>query len=364
MPDDTDQFNAPAPEPPAPPPNGMVGSMPPPPPPPMMPVMFPNMTPKKGVISRIKDAVILVVFFGSLLLNFFLLIALGAQQIQPGLREVLITDGAENQRIAVINVQEMITDELADKLSHQFKSVIENDKYKALVLYVNTPGGAVTPSDVIANYVEKVKQVDKPVVVFMGSVAASGGYYISAGADYIMAGPTTITGSIGVIAQLPNIHGTLERIGAQVVVMPSTPATKKSIGSPFLPWDPANRGYIQKLIDSAHDRFVQVAYEGRQAHIPKLSQMRKLANGAALTSAQAKEAKLIDEDDAYFDQAIAKAAELAKLDDPKVVRLTQPAGLRELLASQSQVKGALINIDASVLDELTSPRLMYLWQGQ
>ena len=369
MPDNQDQFSPPPPQQPSPSPPDLGAPMPPPPPPPpiAMPVMLPSPAPKKTLVSRIKDALVLIVFFGSLMLNLILLLSLTALRAQVGdarVQETLLLDGAQNQQIAVIDVKGIITDELAEQLWPQFKRVRDNKDYKALLLYVNSPGGGVGASDTIAHYVRQVKSENKPVVVFMGSVAASGGYYVSAGADYIMAGPTTITGSIGVLAQLPNIHGTLQKIGAHVVVIPSTPATRKSAGSPFLPWDPANRDYFQKLIDSAHQRFVDVVYQGRQEQFPDISVLEKLADGAALTAAQAKAAKLIDQDDAYFEDAIDKAAELAKLDKPRVLRLSRPAGLRQLLTGADQAKNPLLNIDASLLDDLTTPRLLYLWQGQ
>ena len=367
MSDNQDQFSPPPP--PSEPP-GFSAAMPaPPPPPPMaMPVMLPA-PPKRGLASRIKDAIVLMIFFGSLVLNLILLAglaAIGSQQIEGHIRESVLREGASDQRIAVINIKGIINDELAAELWPQFNKVIKSADYKAVVLNVNSPGGGVGASDTIAHYVAQVKESGKNVVAFMGSVAASGGYYVSARADYIMAGPTTITGSIGVIATLPNFHGTLAKIGAEMIVIPSTPATRKSAGSPFIPWDPANRKYFQKLIDSAHDRFVDVVFEGRQTHFPNkgISAVKKLADGAALTSVQAKDAKLIDQDDAYFQQAVDKAADLAQLSDPHVVRLGRPPNLREMLSSAQQSKTSLINLDASLVDEVTTPRLLYLWQGQ
>ena len=338
---------------------------PPPPPPPGFPVMLPMGQPKKTFISRVKDALVLIIFFGSLLLNLMLLfITVAAGQVDTGLREKTLIDGADSQRIAVIDVNEVITDELAEQLRPQFESVIKGKNYKALLLYVNSPGGGAVASDTIAHYVEGVKQTEKPVVAFMGGVAASGGYYVSARADYIMAGPGTITGSIGVLAQLPNFHGTLQKIGAHVVVIPSTPATKKTIGSPFVPWDPANRQYIQKLVDPFHERFVEVIYQGRKKHFTSIEAVEKLADGAALTATKAKESKLIDQDGAYFEQAVDKAAQLAGLDKPKVVRIFRTPSFREMLSSRAAASSPVVNVDSSLLDKFTTPRVMYLWQGQ
>jgi protease-4 len=328
-------------------------------------MMLPMAAPKKGLISRIKDALVLIIFLGSLLLNLVLLVSLtAAAQVDTGVQESVMIKGDDGQRIAVIDVKGFIHDGLAEQLKPQFERVRENDNYKALLLYVDSLGGGVTASDNIAHEVKRIKDAGKPVVAYMGGYATSGGYYISAPSDYIMAGATTITGSIGVISEFPNIHGTLEKIDAKVLVIPSTPATKKAMLSPFLPWDPANRSHIQKIIDSAHQRFVDVVYEGRQQHFSAIGQVEKLADGAALTAAQAQAAKLIDEHSVYFEQAVDKAANLAQLAKPKVVRLSAMTGWRELLASRDQSSKALINLDSSLLDRITTPRLMYLWQGQ
>ena len=273
MPDDFDQSIPPSPPGQTP----FPGRIPPPPPPPGgFPVMLPMGSPKKTFVSRVKDALVLIIFLGSLLLNLVLMLSVAATaQLDSGVRETVLIHGSDTQRIAVIDVRGIIDDELAEQLRPQFKRVKDSDNYKALVLRVDSPGGGVAASDTIAHYVRGIREAKKKVVVYMAGVAASGGYYVSAPSDYIMAGPTTITGSIGVIAQLPNVHGTLEKIGAQIKVIPSTPATKKALGSPFLPWDPSNRSYFQKLIDSAHLRFVDVVYEGRQKHFADISEVKK-----------------------------------------------------------------------------------------
>ena len=107
-----------------------------------------------------------------------------------------------------------------------------------------------------------------------------------------------------------------------------------------------------------------MVHKGRQEHFPDISVLQKLADGAALTAAQAKAAKLIDQDGTYFGQAVDKAAQLAGLSNPKVVRLSRTPSFREILTGAAQAKNALVNIDASFLNDLTSPRLLYLWQGQ
>ena len=362
----SDDFNA------APPPpghSGTVGQMPPPPPPMGFPVMMPAPRQKRSFASRLADALLIIIFAGSLVMNVLLFLAvIGLSMMVVGSRLEIQTrtliDGNADQQIAVIDVKGLISDETVQRLAPQFDLVLENDTYKALLLRVSSPGGGVGSSDTIAHMVRRIKEKGKPVVVLMGGVAASGGYYISAPADYIMAGPTTITGSIGVLAQVPNVSGSLEKIGAKVVVIPSTPATRKTIGSPFLPWDPANRDYIQKFLDAAHERFVQVIYDGRTSHFPDKAVLRALADGAALTAAEAKAAHLIDDDEAYFQDAVDKTTKLAGLTKPRVVRLSKMITLRDVFGGSVESRQSKLEIDASLVDELTTPRLVYLWQGQ
>lgn len=318
------------------------------------------------------DALLIIIFAGSLIMNVVLLVtvvalgaaAIGAPDAKLEVQARTLIDGSSSQQIAVIDVKGMIDGEAVDRLRPQFETVIEDSKYKALLLRVNSPGGGVGASDDIAHFVQQVKQTNKKVVVLMGDVAASGGYYISAPADYIMAGHTTITGSIGVLAQLPNVSGSLEKIGMQVMVIHSTPATKKTIGSPFMPWDPANKDYILKFLDSAHNRFVSVIYAGRGKHFAKREDVEALADGAALTAAEAKAANLIDQDNAYFEDAVAKTTSLAGLGKPKVVHLSKMFSLRDMFGAEAESHTPQIKLDASLVDELTAPRLMYLWQGQ
>ena len=374
-----DEFNtAPPPPPPPSPPDPGQGPppnrMPPPPAPPPMgfPVMMPPAPRKKGFASRLADALVVIIFAGSLVMNVVLLLAviglaaaaIGTPDGMPEVQAKTLIGGDSDEQIAVIDVKGAIDGEAVDRLRPQFEAVINDSDYKALLLRVDSPGGGVGASDTIAHFVQRVKNTNKPVVVLMGDVAASGGYYISAPADYIMAGHTTITGSIGVIAHLPNLSGSLEKIGMKVTVIPSTPATKKSIGSPFIPWDPANRDYILKFLDSAHNRFVSVIFTGRAKHFANREAVEALANGAALTAAEAKAANLIDQDKAHFEDAVAKAKSLARLTNPKVVKLSKIFKLRDVFGPEAKSSTPQVTIHPSTIDELAAPRLMYLWQGQ
>lgn len=197
---------------------------------------------------------------------------------------------------------------------------------KAVVLRVNSPGGAVTPSDEIHNQLLKLKAA-KPVVVSMGAMAASGGYYVSAPANHIVANPTSLTGSIGVIVMVPNVQGLLEKLGVSVEVFKSGGAKDATTG--LRPLTETDRAVLQGVVDETYERFVQVVAEGRS--LPA-ARVRELADGRVLTGRQAKEAGLVDEL-GDLPEAIARAGELGGIaGPPAVTHYRRPGGLLRQLA--------------------------------
>jgi protease-4 len=148
----------------------------------------------------------------------------------------------------------------------------------------------VVPSQEIYQEVRSIREKGKKVVVSMGSVAASGGYYIAAASDKIVANPGTLTGSIGVIMELANVEGLLQKIGVQSVVIKS--GRHKDIASPFRKMTPEERELIQKVLDDVHDQFIDAVAEGRSM---QPSEVRALADGRIFTGRQAKEKGLVDE---------------------------------------------------------------------
>jgi len=203
----------------------------------------------------------------------------------------------------------------SDVIVKQLRRAAKNDSVKAIVLRVDSPGGGITPSDEIRNQIVKIrKETNKPVIASMGSTAASGGYYISAPANHIMANETTITGSIGVITIIPNLQGLLEKVGVSAEVLTSGP--NKDLGSGLAPLSEDDRQILQAVINDAYDRFVQVVAEGRGIDPESV---RKFADGRIFTAKQAKELKLID---GYGDlpEAIELAADLGGINgEPRVI---------------------------------------------
>jgi protease-4 len=233
---------------------------------------------------------------------------------------------------------------------------------KAIVLRVESPGGAVAPCQEILKEIEKVKQT-KPVVVSMGSMAASGGYYISCEADKIVALSGTLTGSIGVISQIPNVEGLYEKLGIKMQTFKG--GKYKDMYSGMRELTPEEKEIMQQLTDEYYEQFVEVVAEGRGLSKEKV---RSLATGQLYTGAEAKELGLVDELGG-LDTAIDLAAERAGVTAPEV-EYYQPSkpSLRTLLGLADVIQMRLLGLrgeDIVLLQTLsrTYPAPQYLYRS-
>src|SRR6478672_10215075 len=191
----------------------------------------------------------------------------------------------------------------------------KDDKVKAVVLRINSPGGTVNASDILYHELKTFKANKKiPVIASMMDVAASGGYYLAMATDAILVHPSTVTGSIGVIMLTVNARGLLEKVGVEANAITSGP--RKDMGSPFRTMTTEEKAIFQSVIDSFYQRFLTVVQEGR----PQLSadQIKKLADGRIYSGEQAKEAGLVD-DIGYLDEAIERAKKNAGLTEARIV---------------------------------------------
>ena len=223
----------------------------------------------------------------------------------------------------------------SDRIVRWLRQAADDASVKAVVLRVDSPGGSVTASDEIYNQVIKVK-ARKPVVVSMGSLAASGGYYVSAAADKIVANQTSLTGSIGVITIVPNVQGLLEKLGIETYVFTSGPHKDESAG--LRPLTEADRAVFQGLVDEAFNRFVDVVSEGRGL---SAEAVRKEADGRIMTGRQALELRLVDQL-GDLPEAVRLAAELGGIEgDPRIVRYR---GGRGILSGGSDGLARLIGV--------------------
>ncbi len=240
----------------------------------------------------------------------------------------------------------------SETIIEQLDKFTEDGSVKAIVLRIESPGGGVSPSQEIYHRVKATAAI-KPVVVSMGSVAASGGYYVAVPAQRILANPGTITGSIGVIMQFTNIEELLGKVGLKSQAVKS--GEHKDIGSPVRSMSAADRAILQALIDDVHNQFVEAVAQARNM---KSSRVRQLADGRIFTGRQALEAGLVDELGSYQD-AIRVAAELAGIEGKP--RIVYPARERTrwveyfVQETMQQVKQTLRGNDAG---------LQFLWSGE
>lgn len=197
-------------------------------------------------------------------------------------------DRLGGSKVALITVEGVILD--SKEIIDQLEKYRTNPSVKAIVLRINSPGGGVAPSQEIYEEILKTRQVNKkPIVASMGSVAASGGYYVASAADLIMANPGSITGSIGVLLQVPNISGLLQKIGVKSVVIKS--GQHKDLASPTREMTDAERQILQGMLDDVHNQFIDVVAEGRQINRKKVEAM---ADGRIFSGREAQSLGLVD----------------------------------------------------------------------
>lgn len=196
------------------------------------------------------------------------------------------TSLASKEGVGLVEVKGMILD--SKETIRQLRHYLKQNGVKAVVLRVDSPGGVVAPSQEIYEEVRKFA-AKKKIIVSMGSLAASGGYYISAPATMIYANPGTITASIGVILKLSNIEALMDKIGIKSYILKT--GKYKDSGSPVREFSAEDRAMLQSVIDNTHEQFVRAVAEGRKLPV---EEVRKIADGRILSGEQAKGFKLVD----------------------------------------------------------------------
>jgi len=224
---------------------------------------------------------------------------------------------------------------------------------KAAIVQVNSPGGSVVASDQIYRM---LLDFEKPVVIWMDEMAASGGYYISCGGDYVFAHPDTLTGSIGVISQFLNVEELLDEIGVDVVVITSGP--RKDTGSLFREMTEEEQALWNRITDEVYEGFVNIVAEARGLSV---EEVRELADGRVYTGRQALQLGLVDAVGSP-DDAIVKAAELGGIEgEPRVIELKPtPSFLDAFYSFQS--RSTMPNLER-ILDWAGMPSLEYRFTG-
>ncbi len=228
-------------------------------------------------------------------------------------------------KVALIRIEGVILD--SREVIEELRRYKENPSIKAIVLRIDSPGGGVVPSQEIYAEVRKVRADGRiKLVASMGNVAASGGYYIAAAADKIVANPGTLTGSIGVIMELANVKDLLEKVGVQSVVIKS--GRYKDLASPFRTMSADEQALLQGVLDDVHAQFIEAVADGRSLNIEDI---HDLADGRIFSGRQAKRLNLVDELGDLQD-AIKLAARLVGIPgEPQVVEARKRFSLRSLL---------------------------------
>ena len=235
-----------------------------------------------------------------------------------------------------------------------------DDKHvKAVVLRINSPGGAVTASDIMYHELIRFRrETGKPVVACMMDVAASGAYYLAMACDRVYAHPTTVTGSIGVIMSLYNASGLFIKLGVSSEPIKSGP--NKDIGNPGRPMTDEERAILQGIVDGFYGQFVHVVAQGRQ--LPE-DQVRKLADGRVYTGMEARKAGLVDEI-GYLEDAIHDAMAQAKIKDATIIAYDRGQGYRgSIYAGLPKIPSEInVKLDLPGLSNRGGAAFMYLWE--
>jgi protease IV len=357
-----------------PPPPGNPQQMPPMMPPPMgfgpPPGWFPPPRKERSFGRALLTTFATTVFGISLMLNIYLLVLSGLIGEHAGKSDTIV-DGDPKQVVAVVPiVNSLITAKDAESLDNLLKQVEKNENVKAIVLRIDTPGGEVAPSDEMYHRILQYKSAhpNVPIVVSMGSLATSGGYYAACAADWLVAEPTTLTANIGVLEESINIAGLCDKWGIQDTTLHSKGADFKTSGSMFRPPTTQDVEYLTGILDSIADQFHTAVKTGRQGRIK--APLPEVFNAQAYTAQKALAMGLVDQI-GYQQDACDYAAKKAGLTNMTVMKFEEPAGLLKLLSGKSSVAepqasgGVKINgmtVDSAQLDQLLNPRPLYLYR--
>ena len=282
-------------------------------------------------------------------------------------------EGKGKAKILLMDVSGVLSDEstgpllgsapprvpIVARVREELQKAEEDDSVKALIVRINSPGGTITASDLIYREIDTFKTRRKiPVVAVTMDVAASGGYYAALAADTIVALPTSVTGSIGVIMLTVNAKGLMEKIGVAPLAIKS--GEMKDAGSPFRPLTAEERAVFQSVIDEMYGRFVTLIARSRK--IPE-DRVRQFADGRIYTAEQAKALGLVDEI-GYMDDVVKAARKAAGVEEARVIMYQRPKDYRANFYSAAPAPTPGLESSLQQLTALVSgsgPRFLYLW---
>lgn len=297
----------------------------------------------------------------------------GGGQAKKGIR-VKFLEGDEDavEEILLIKIRGVIQerDEEDSLPFRQSKDLFENLKsdleaarkrkaIKAILLEINSPGGEVTASDVIYHQIKKMREeTGKPVVALIGTMGASGAYYVACAAEKILAHPTSIIGSIGVLMQAVNVQELAEKIGFKAVTLKSDKTPMKDVLSPFKEMTEQEKAMLLQIINGIYDRFIDIVAASRKL---EREAVVKLADGGIYNAEKAKEAGLIDAI-GYREDAMAEACKLADIKSAALVKRISKKSFAEIWSEMSEMNSALPALTSELKTLLqfgSSPVLMF-----
>jgi protease-4 len=291
-----------------------------------------------------------------------------------GLEEQVL-EGEGQAKILLLDISDVISEKkkasgigfhqktsLVARIKEEIQKAEKDKAIAGIIVRINSPGGTVAATDTIYHeLVEFKKRTGARIIACVTGLAVSGGYYVASAADEIIAHPTSITGNIGVIAMKFNIEQFLSKIGIREETIKS--ADKKDIWSPLRPSTPEEKEIIQTVINTLHERFVEVVYVGRKPRLSK-EDVERLADGRIFTAEQALEVKLVDRI-GYLDDAVKEAKSSLKLREAKVITYYRPGSYKGTIysgfpqSSDSEIN--LIAINGDFLSLMPEVQFMYLW---
>jgi protease-4 len=317
--------------------------------------------------------VLLALLIGSVLVNLVVVAALlfGISAV-PARREALVDgEASAREKILLIPVHGLLLQSMpslwgdSDPVTttlHAFDVAERDVAVRGIILDIDSPGGGISDCDRLNHRMQAFRKARPgiPIVAAMGDIAASGGYYIAAPADWIVAQRSTLTGSIGVIMQIANVEKLAEHVGVRMETMKS--AEHKDAGSAFRALTEEERRHFQEIIGAMYEQFLQVVLDGRKGRGLTREELLPLADGNVMTADRALKGKLIDAV-GFLDDAYAEARKRGKAPDAKVVRYERPAGVLDFLRIQSPAPdpglAALGRLTRRFADGST--RMMALW---
>ncbi|MBI3457922.1 MAG: signal peptide peptidase SppA [Candidatus Rokubacteria bacterium] len=283
------------------------------------------------------------------------------------LRESTV-EGTGRDKILLIHLSGVLAEEpiftfearppvpLLARVREELEKAADDEHVRALVLRINSPGGTVTASDILYHEITRFKARRKvPVVASILDVGASGGYYVALAADRIVAHPTTVTGSIGVLMLAVNSSGLLEKIGVSASYITSGP--RKDMGSPFRALTPEERAIFQDVIDRLYGRFIALIVRERRL---EEARVRAFADGRIYTASEALSLGLVDRI-GYLEDAIALAREMAGVPEARVVAYHRPRQYRATIYSGGETPPLEPSVAELARLVTSGPRFLYLW---